>query len=41
MGGTCRTHGKNEKTHTVFLLENLEGGDHSEDLCVEGRIILE
>jgi hypothetical protein len=26
---------------TVFWLENLKGRDHSEDLCVDGRIILE
>jgi hypothetical protein len=26
--------------HTVFWLEILKGGDHSEDLCVDGRIIL-
>jgi hypothetical protein len=29
------------KMHTVLWLENLKGRDHSEDLCVEGRIILE
>jgi hypothetical protein len=27
--------------HTVFLLENLKGKDHSKDLGVYGRIILE
>jgi hypothetical protein len=27
--------------HTVFWLENLKGRDHSEDLGVDGRIILE
>jgi hypothetical protein len=27
--------------HTVFRLENLKGRDHSEDVVVDGRIILE
>jgi hypothetical protein len=27
--------------HTVFWLENLKGGDHLEDLGVDGRIISE
>jgi hypothetical protein len=27
--------------HTIFWLENLKGRDHSEDLSIEGRIILE
>jgi len=27
--------------YTVFWLENLKGRDHSEDLAVDGRIILE
>jgi hypothetical protein len=27
--------------HTIFLLKNLEGGDHSEGLTVGGKIILE
>jgi hypothetical protein len=27
--------------HTVFWSENLKGRDHSEDLRVDGRIILE
>jgi len=27
--------------HTVFWLENLKGRDHSEDLGVDGRVILE
>jgi hypothetical protein len=27
--------------HTVFWLENLKGRDHSEDIEVDGRIILE
>jgi hypothetical protein len=27
--------------HTTFLSENLKGRDHSEDLGVDGKIILE
>jgi hypothetical protein len=27
--------------HTVFCLENLKGKDHSEDLGIDGKIILE
>jgi hypothetical protein len=27
--------------NTIFLLENLKGRDHSEDLGVDGRITLE
>jgi hypothetical protein len=27
--------------HTKFWLENLKGKDHSEDLGIEGKIILE
>jgi len=30
-----------EITNTVFWLENLKGRDHSEDLDIDGRIILE
>jgi hypothetical protein len=26
--------------HTVFWLENLKGTDHSENPCIDGRIIL-
>jgi hypothetical protein len=26
--------------HTIFWLENLKGRDHSEDIGVDGRIIL-
>jgi len=28
------------KTHIIFWLENLKGSDNSEDLDVDGRIIL-
>jgi hypothetical protein len=27
--------------HTKFWSDNLKGGDHSEDLCVDGRITFE
>jgi hypothetical protein len=27
--------------HTIFWLENVKGRDHSEDLCVYWRILLE
>jgi hypothetical protein len=27
--------------HTIFWLENLTGRDHSEDIGVDGKIILE
>jgi len=26
--------------HTIFWLENMKGKDHSEDLGIDGRIIL-
>jgi hypothetical protein len=29
------------RNNTIYLLENLKGRDHSEDLVVDGRIILE
>jgi len=41
MGGTCSTDEKDEKTHTIFWLENLKGRDHLQDLGVDGKIILE
>jgi len=41
MGGTCSTHGKSWKMHTIFCLERLKGRDNSEDLGVDGRIISE
>jgi len=40
MGRTCSTHGRDEM-HTKFWSVNLKGRDHSEDLWVDGRIILE
>jgi hypothetical protein len=36
MGGACSVHREDEK----FWLESLNGGDHSEDLGVDGKIIL-
>jgi hypothetical protein len=39
MSGACRTHGRDEK-FVVFWLENLKGRDHSEDMDIDGRIIL-
>jgi hypothetical protein len=27
--------------HTIFLLENMKGRGHLEELCVDGKIILE
>jgi hypothetical protein len=41
MGGKSSTNGRNEKMHTKFWSENLKGIEHSEDIEVEGRIILE
>jgi hypothetical protein len=40
MGGACNTHGKREML-TLFWLENLKGRDQSEELDVDGKIILE
>jgi hypothetical protein len=38
MGETCTTHGGDD---TRFWLGNLKGRDHSEDLGIDGKIILE
>jgi hypothetical protein len=35
MGGTCSTHGRDEK----FWLETLEGKGHSEVLGIDGKLI--
>jgi hypothetical protein len=39
MGGTCDTHGTDE--NIKFCSENLKERDHSNDLGIDGRIILE
>jgi hypothetical protein len=41
MGGICSTHGRDNKVHKIFWLQNLKGRDDSEELSVDGRIILE
>jgi hypothetical protein len=38
MGGSCSTHGRDEKCHES---ENMKVRDHSEDLDVDGKVILE
>jgi hypothetical protein len=39
--GSCSsTHGRDEKRIQNFWLENLKGRDNSEDLGVDGKIIL-
>jgi hypothetical protein len=40
MGGSCSMNDRDEK-RIIVLLENLKRRDHSEDLGVDGRIILE
>jgi hypothetical protein len=40
MGGSYSIHGRLEM-HTICYLENLKGRDHSEDLDIDGKIILE
>jgi hypothetical protein len=41
MGGVCSTHGRDEKFRQYFGWKKLKGRDHSEDLGVDGRIILD
>jgi hypothetical protein len=41
MVGAGSMHGTDEKMHRKFWLENLKGRDHSEDLDIDGLIILE
>jgi hypothetical protein len=38
VGGACSTHGQMRIAQNIFV-ENLKGGDHSEDLGIDGRII--
>jgi hypothetical protein len=40
VGGTCSTHGRDGEMHTEFWSEKLKGGGLSEDVGVNGRIIL-
>jgi hypothetical protein len=39
MGGSCRAQGKLLNAHN-FWLESLKGRDHTEDLDIDGGIIL-
>jgi hypothetical protein len=41
MGGPCSTHCRDEKCKKKKRSENLKGRDHSEDLGVVRKIILE
>jgi hypothetical protein len=41
MGEACSTHWTDGKCVKYFGHKNLKGRDHSEDLGVDGRIILE
>jgi hypothetical protein len=41
MCGTCSKQGRDEKFCAVFWLENQERRDQSEDLDVDGKLILE
>jgi hypothetical protein len=40
MGGACGAHRGGEGVHTTFWLGGLKGGDHGEDIGVDGRRIL-
>jgi len=40
MGETCSTH-ENYEIHTEIWSENLKGRDQSEDLGVDGKIMLQ
>jgi hypothetical protein len=40
MGGTCSTYGS-ERNSTMLRLEKLKVRDHSEDVGIDRRIILE
>jgi len=41
MGGVCSTHRRDERSAYKISVGNLKGGDHSGDLGVDGKIILE
>jgi hypothetical protein len=40
MNGSCSTHGEDKKCMKIFFMETLEESDHSENLDVDGKIIL-
>jgi len=40
MGKACSKHGRDEKCIQCWT-GNMEGRDHSKDVCVHGRTILE
>jgi hypothetical protein len=40
IGEACSTL-EGDENHTKYLLGNLKGGDRSEDLSIDGKIILE
>jgi hypothetical protein len=40
MGRACSTHAGDYEIHTKFLLASLLGRDHSEDLGIDGSIML-
>jgi hypothetical protein len=39
MDGVCSTHGEQRSTYKILVLI-LKGTNHSEDKCVDGKIIL-
>jgi len=39
LGGACSTHGSDESAYNI-LIGRPEGGHHSADLHIDGRIIL-
>jgi hypothetical protein len=41
MGGAYSKHGRDEIRIKKYWSQNLKGTDHSEDLGVDGKIILE
>jgi hypothetical protein len=40
MGGICSTHVRVETFYRIFWMENHKGRGYSEDVGVDGRIIL-
>jgi len=41
MGGAYSTHGRDENCMQIFWLGNPNGRDHTENLGLDGKIILE